>query len=135
VDRSCVTCFLIATELHEQIRQRQRFLLMVFFYHRLLTGDSEKTRQFLTCMTQAQLLGHILYDPYFKSSYAPWTQSMCLCPDSDFFKSLHSKRADVATGIIRTADADGVCMENGDKIDADFIITATGPAHEVRRQR
>jgi cation diffusion facilitator CzcD-associated flavoprotein CzcO len=105
---------------------RLRFLLMGFFYRRFLTGDSEKTRQFLARMTQAQLPGHIPYDPHFKPSYAPWTQRMCLCPDGDFFKSLHSKRADVVTGIIRTVESDGVRMENGDKIDADLIVTATG---------
>jgi cation diffusion facilitator CzcD-associated flavoprotein CzcO len=105
---------------------RLRFLLMGFVYRRFLSGDSEKTKIFLQRMTQAQLPAHIPYDPHFKPNYAPWTQRMCLCPDGDFFKALHTKKADVATGIIKTVKSNGIEMENGQFIDADIIVTATG---------
>jgi cation diffusion facilitator CzcD-associated flavoprotein CzcO len=105
---------------------RLRFLINGFIYRRFLSGDAEKTKLFLARITQAQLPAHIPYDPHFKPNYAPWTQRMCLCPDGDFFKALHSKKADVATGIIKNVQADGIELESGQKIDADIIITATG---------
>jgi cation diffusion facilitator CzcD-associated flavoprotein CzcO len=105
---------------------RFRFLIMGFIYRRFLSGDSEKTKLFLQRLTMAQLPAHIPYDPHFKPNYAPWTQRMCLCPDGDFFKALHTKKAYVATGVIKAVKENGIEMENGDFIDADIIITATG---------
>ena len=105
---------------------RLRFLLFGFIYRRFLTGDSEKTKLFLQRMTIAQLPKHIPYDPHFKPSYAPWTQRMCLCPDGDFFKALHTKRADVTTGTIKTVTATGIEMDGGEFVEADIIVTATG---------
>lgn len=105
---------------------RLQYLLLGFWYRRFLSGDSEATKRFLAKATQAQLPAHIPYDPHFKPNYAPWTQRMCLSPDGDFFKSLHTKKAGVETGIIKTIDADGLTMENGTKLEADIIITATG---------
>jgi cation diffusion facilitator CzcD-associated flavoprotein CzcO len=105
---------------------RLRYLLMGFIYRRFLSGDSDQTKKFLQRVTQAQLPAHIPYDPHFKPSYAPWTQRMCLCPDGDFFKALHTKKADVATGTIDTIEADGIKMHDGQKIEADIIVTATG---------
>jgi cation diffusion facilitator CzcD-associated flavoprotein CzcO len=77
-------------------------------------------------MTQAQLPPSIPYDPHFNPSYKPWTQRMCLCPDGDFFKSLRSGKADVATGVIKTVTDSGIELESGQVIDADIIVTATG---------
>lgn len=105
---------------------RLRFLLLGFIYRRFLSGDAEKTKIFLQRITQAQLPAHIPYDPHFKPNYAPWTQRMCLCPDGDFFKALHTKKADVATGIIQKVNEKGIQMEDGQTVDADIIVTATG---------
>ena len=105
---------------------RLRFLLFGFIYRRFLTGDSEKTKLFLARITQAQLPKHIPYDPHFKPSYAPWTQRMCLSPDSVFFKALHKGNVDVATGTIKTITEDRIVLESGQEVEADIIITATG---------
>jgi cation diffusion facilitator CzcD-associated flavoprotein CzcO len=105
---------------------RLQYLLLGFWYRRFLSADSEVTKRFLAKATQAQLPAHIPYDPHFKPNYAPWTQRMCLCPDGDFFKSLHTKKAGVETGIIKSVEADGILMENGTKLEADIIVTATG---------
>jgi len=50
----------------------------------------------------------------------------CVCPDGDFFNSLHSGKADIATGHIKTVTAHGITLESGQELDADIIITATG---------
>jgi cation diffusion facilitator CzcD-associated flavoprotein CzcO len=104
---------------------RLRYLWGGFSQRRFLS-DGEKTRKFLAHVTQLQLPKHIPYDPHFKPAYAPWTQRMCLCPDGDFFKSLRSGVADVATGQIKTMSAGGIELASGQTIDADMVVTATG---------
>jgi cation diffusion facilitator CzcD-associated flavoprotein CzcO len=105
---------------------RFRYLLMGYYYRRFLSGDNPQTKLFLEGVTKAQLPKHIPYDPHFKPSYAPWAQRMCLCPDGDFFKALHTHKADVATGKIKSVSANAIELESGQKIDADIIVTATG---------
>lgn len=105
---------------------RLRYLLMGYYYRRFLSGDGEGVKTFLQNMTQAQLPKHIPYDPHFKPTYKPWTQRMCLCPDGDFFKALHSHKAYVATGKIQNVTASAIEMEDGSKVEADIIVTATG---------
>ena len=105
---------------------RIRFLIGGFLYRRYLSGDSDKMKEFLAKITQAQLPKHIPYDPHFKPKYRPWTQRVCLCPDGDFFKAMHKGNVDVATGIISTVTPNSITMENGQTIEADIIVTATG---------
>ncbi|KID74489.1 FAD-containing monooxygenase EthA [Metarhizium brunneum] len=66
------------------------------------------------------------FDPHFNPSYDPWTQRLCVCPDGDFYKALHTGRADVVTGTIRTVTPAGIQLEAGGFLDADVIVTATG---------
>ena len=105
---------------------RYRFLLRGILRGRSFTTNIEAMKKWLMNMTIAQLPKHIPYDPHFKPRYNPWEQRMCLCPDGDFFKALHTGRADVATGIIQTVNETGIQLESGQVIDADIIITATG---------
>ncbi|KAF4212509.1 hypothetical protein CNMCM8980_000905 [Aspergillus fumigatiaffinis] len=73
-----------------------------------------------------QLPKNMPYDPHFKPRYNPWDQRLCICPDGDFFKSLHTGHADVKTDTIRQVTANGIELNSGDFLDADIIVTATG---------
>jgi cation diffusion facilitator CzcD-associated flavoprotein CzcO len=73
-----------------------------------------------------QLPKNMRYDPHFKPRYNPWDQRLCICPDGDFFKSLHTGHADVKTDTIRQVTANGIELNSGDFLDADIIVTATG---------
>ncbi|GFF37656.1 FAD-containing monooxygenase EthA [Aspergillus lentulus] len=73
-----------------------------------------------------QLPKNMAYDPHFKPRYNPWDQRLCICPDGDFFKSLHTGHADVKTDTIRQVTANGIELNSGDFLDADIIVTATG---------
>lgn len=44
----------------------------------------------------------------------------------DFFKALRTGRASVATSTITSVTPDGIDLTNGEHLDADIIITATG---------
>lgn len=105
---------------------RFRFIINGFWIRRFLTADPLKVRAFLAKMTQAQLPKHIPFDPHFVPKYDPWTQRMCLCPDSDFFKALHQGNTAIETGNIRAVSEDRIIMESGQEIEADIIVTATG---------
>ncbi|KAF2398120.1 FAD/NAD(P)-binding domain-containing protein [Trichodelitschia bisporula] len=105
---------------------RFRWLIMGFLYRRYLSADGEKTKLFLAKVTQAQLPKRIPYSPHFEPKYLPWAQRMCLCPDGDFFKALHSGNTDVATGVIKTVTEDKIVLESGQEVEADILITATG---------
>jgi cation diffusion facilitator CzcD-associated flavoprotein CzcO len=104
---------------------RLRFLIGGIFLRRFFS-DSVKARAFVAKLTQAQLPEHIDFDPHFNPRYDPWTQRMCFCPDNDFFKALHKGNTDVVTSTIKTVAADRIIMENGQEVEADIIVTATG---------
>lgn len=63
---------------------------------------------------------------HFTPKYNPWDQRLCVVPDSDLFKSIREGKASVVTGNIGTFTEAGVQLDNGDIIDADIIVTATG---------
>jgi cation diffusion facilitator CzcD-associated flavoprotein CzcO len=81
---------------------------------------------FLRKEMKAHLPKDFVMDPHFKPTYKPWEQRMCMCPDADFFKCFESERANIVTATIKTVVEDGIILDNGDKLDADIIITATG---------
>ncbi len=62
----------------------------------------------------------------FTPPYAPWNQRLCLVPDGDLFKAMKAGTASIATGEIETVDATGIVLKDGQRIDADIIVTATG---------
>lgn len=51
---------------------------------------------------------------------------MCYCLDDDFSRTLYINKADVATGTIKTAAANGFGLDDGTVPGADIIVTATG---------
>ncbi len=65
-------------------------------------------------------------EKHFTPSYDPWTQRLCLVPDSDLFHVLNSGKADVTTGAIARITSDGIEMQDGEKVKADVLVTATG---------
>lgn len=67
------------------------------------------------------------FDPaHFTPKYNPWDQRICLAPDSDFFLSVKSEKADIVTDTIETITKDGIQLSSGEHLDADIIVSATG---------
>lgn len=72
-------------------------------------------------------LGKENYDePTFTPPYDPWDQRLCLVPDSDLFEAMKSGKAQVVTAKISKFTETGIALDNGDHLDADIIVTATG---------
>jgi monooxygenase len=63
---------------------------------------------------------------HFTPRYKPWDQRLCLVPDSDMFKALRDGSASITTGQIERFTEKGVRLVNGEELEADIIVTATG---------
>ncbi len=66
------------------------------------------------------------YDKHLVPPYNPWDQRMCVVPNADLFKAIHSHKVDIVTEHIEKFDETGILLKNGDHLDADIIVTATG---------
>ncbi|KAL4783899.1 hypothetical protein BJX76DRAFT_357570 [Aspergillus varians] len=51
---------------------------------------------------------------------------LCIAPDGDFYKSLHTGKAAVKTDTISSVTPKGIRLNSGEFLAADMIITATG---------
>ena len=65
-------------------------------------------------------------DTHFNPKYAVWDQRLCLVPDGDFFKCLHSGKASVVTDHVDQLVEQGIQTQRGAIIEADIIVSATG---------
>ena len=67
----------------------------------------------------------------FTPSYDPWDQRLCLLPDGDLFTAMNSGRARVVTADIERFTAHAIELRNGERLEADIIVAATGLELEV----
>lgn len=106
--------------------QRLRWLYVSRFFFLFCQAFPNFSRWLLGKGVTRQLPANVPFDPHFKPRYNPWDQRLCVCPDGDFFKSLHTGRAAVKTDTIRTVTDSGIELHSGEYLDADIIVTATG---------
>ncbi len=85
----------------------------------------EKVKTALKTRIQ-KALGPDYDEATFTPPYDPWDQRLCLVPDADLFEAMKSRKASIVTGRIARFVEQGVELENGDIIEADIIVTATG---------
>ncbi|KAF3923849.1 hypothetical protein ABW21_db0205860 [Orbilia brochopaga] len=83
-------------------------------------------RSLMRKVTTKSLPSHIPHDPHFEPRYNMWEQRVCLTPDNEFFKALHTGKASIVTDTIKTVSPTGIELVSGNRLDADIIITATG---------
>ncbi|MBT7430746.1 MAG: NAD(P)/FAD-dependent oxidoreductase [Ilumatobacter sp.] len=95
-----------------------------FFYKQTRTKP-DKMREKLLKLAKKEL-GDETVAEHFTPEYNPWDQRLCLIPDSDLYNSINSGDASVVTAVIDTFTATGILLTNGEHIDADIIVTATG---------
>jgi cation diffusion facilitator CzcD-associated flavoprotein CzcO len=105
---------------------RFQFIVIPYLMFLFCRAFPTTARNFLRKEAKSHLPKDFAMDPHFKPAYNPWDQRLCLCPDADFFKCFESERAKIVTATIKQVVEDGIILDNGDKIDADIIVTATG---------
>ena len=101
-----------------------------FFFNRTRT-QPQKVKAKLLEMVRQELGDDYDIEKHFTPTYNPWDQRLCLVPNADLFKAIKSKKAEVVTEQIDTFVPEGVRLKNGETIEADIIVTATGLNLEV----
>ncbi len=104
---------------------RAKNIRMQNFFFKLARRKPEKVKAALTKQTMAHL-GDKYDAATFTPPYNPWDQRLCLIPDADLFEAIKQDRAAIVTGHIEAFDATGIKLTNGEHVDADVIVTATG---------
>jgi len=105
---------------------RWKNVLFQMFFYRLARKNPEKTKERLIAMVREQLGPDYDVATHFTPRYNPWDQRLCLVPDADLFDTIRAGAASVATGTIETFTETGINLTDGQSIDADIIVTATG---------
>ncbi|MEP7223161.1 MAG: NAD(P)/FAD-dependent oxidoreductase [Novosphingobium sp.] len=106
------------------INRKRMALLREFVFNRSRSKPAEMA-ELLTNGIRRQL-GNAYVAEDFTPPYGPWEQRMCLVPDGDFFKAMRRGKASVVTGQIERIDESGVLLDDGRRLPADVIVTATG---------
>ena len=94
-------------------------------YNRTRTKP-EQVKSLLLKMVREALGPDYDVKKHFTPKYNPWDQRLCLVPDNDLFESIKSGKTEIVTEEIDRITAQGVQLKNGDVLDADILITATG---------
>lgn len=105
---------------------RWRFVRLQDIVYRQSREKPEKIRDFLLKRIRKVLGEEYDLKKHFTPNYEPWTQRLCLVPDNDLFLAIRDGKADVVTGQIESITETGVRMRNGETVEADVLVTATG---------
>ena len=63
---------------------------------------------------------------HFTPRYNPWDQRLCLVPDADMFEAIGNGSASIVTGEIERFTEHGIRLTNGEEVEAEIVVTATG---------
>jgi monooxygenase len=63
---------------------------------------------------------------HFTPNYQPWDQRVCMVPDNDMFEAVKCGKVSVETEHIQKFTEKGILLKNGQELEADLIVTATG---------
>ncbi len=114
----------LPAELAYRIVRKKNIAMGQFFY-----GQTRKKPEKVAEKLLDEARKHLpdeMVEQHFTPSYGPWDQRLCLVPNGDLFESLTNGTASVVTGTIDTVTPGGIRMDDGNHVDADVIITATG---------
>jgi len=101
------------------------------YIYKRARNSPEKMKEYILKRVRKALNDDIDVDPHFTPKYDPWTQRLCLVPDSDLFHALNSGKAEVRTAQIDKIEPQGVRLDDGSVVECDILVTATGLKLEV----
>ena len=67
-----------------------------------------------------------MFHPRQVQKYVPTWITAKQATGGDFFDALHTSKANIITGHIKTVNEKGIDLKSGQKLEADIIVTATG---------
>lgn len=107
------------------LTRRKNVLFSEAFYKRTRT-QPERIKKLILDGVRNALGPDYDVDTHFTPSYNPWDQRMCLVPNGDLFEAIKSGKASVVTGHIDRFAETGVRLTDGEFIEVDIVVTATG---------
>ena len=108
-----------------QVTRWKNVALQILFY-KLSRRRPGLVRNLLRKAAVKQLPPDFDVDTHFNPRYNPWDQRLCLIPDGDLYQAIRKGKVSVATGEIAEFTKTGVTLKNGEELEADIIVTATG---------
>ena len=98
--------------------------MQAYIYKRSRTAPERVKAKLLALVRKA--LPDVDIDKHFTPRYNPWDQRLCLIPNADLYKAIRNGKADVVTGAIDCVTERGVLMQDGQLVEGDVLVTATG---------
>ncbi|MGG2395354.1 flavin-containing monooxygenase [Pseudomonas sp. SH1-B] len=103
---------------------RGRNVALQLLFYRLAKRFPGMVRRVLLSQVRRQL-GNVDMR-HFSPTYKPWDQRVCAVPDGDLLRVLREGKAQVVTAEIERLSPRGVRLKNGEELNADVIVSATG---------
>ncbi|MCO5562935.1 hypothetical protein L7F22_016571 [Adiantum nelumboides] len=94
-----------------------------FFFCKIFPNLGKRALQ---THVQRQLPQNIALDPHFQPTFQPFDQNLCWTVENDLFDSMKQGKSSIVTGTIETLTPDGIQMNDGQFVQADIIVLATG---------
>merc|ERR1719331_40418 len=114
---------------------RYIFIMRQYFLYNLLRTFPAQSKAAIMYQGRRECPADFDYDVHFNPRYDPWDQRVCVLPDGDFFKTLHSGKVHVVTDEIECFTETGIKLKNAQTVlEADMIVTATGLSLQLTLQ-
>jgi len=110
---------------------RWKNVLLQLFFFRWARSQPERVKQGLLRRVREALGPDFDIATHFTPRYNPWDQRLCLVPDNDLFDAIKRGDASVVTGHIEAFTGTGIRLTNGEHVEADIVVTATGLVLEL----
>jgi monooxygenase len=107
------------------ITRWKNVLLQMFFFNLARKRPAKMKERLLEEVRKLLPEGYDV-GTHFTPRYNPWDQRLCLVPDADMFQALSNGSASIVTAEIDRFTETGIRLKNGDELEADIIVTATG---------
>jgi monooxygenase len=105
---------------------RLKNIIYSMFVFQYAKRKPDSTRGAIMALARRDLPKGYDVKKHFNPKYNPWDQRLCLAPDGDFFKALHSPSTCVVTDEIESFRENGIQLKSGDFLPADTVVSATG---------
>jgi monooxygenase len=105
---------------------RWRNILFGIYFYALCKRSPQRVKKWILDRVMGSLGADYDVAKHFTPRYNPWDQRMCLVPDGDLFEAINKGQAAVVTEEIDTFTETGIRLRNGEELEGDIIVTATG---------
>ena len=103
-----------------------RYAAITIGFYEFCRRNPTAAKIILKRWAKMHLPGDFDYDKHLTPPYDPWDQRLCVVPNADLFRAIHSHKVDVVTDHIERFTPTGIQLASGEHLEADVVVTATG---------